>query len=318
MSKLFKNAVFILCLTFSFFLLTAVSGFESVKEKLDKHRVSSSDKYQIEDALKGNNYEEAVSYLYPSKSKVTFSEPVKLYTLEDDNILKNYKKSLNLVRFITKDYNIVQSIRDENNDTIGTVLFRKGKGLIEVQDTINNTNNQEVKDDLIKFAKENEDKWYVSSIGGGLPNKAALLFTDFKVIKQKLHELGVDKVNDLFLLASSEYLPMMVYIRIRKEEYVFPIAIYGEINYETGNLYKLEDLINYEIRRIDKSGITAVPSAGTPRSSQALQPVTHIKAGGIFSVQSFTQLFIVLVIYSLILLGFNYILRRQAYEGFRR
>lgn len=297
MNKLLKKAIFSLSVILTLFLSsTSALAADSITGKFDKHRVPDSDKPQVENALKKINYQEIINRLYPTKSKVTFSEPVRIYTLEKENILKKYNKSSILTTFITKDYEIIQSIKDGNGNVIGLVNFRKGKGLDAAQDALNAAPNQQAKDDLIKFTKENEGKWYVSSMGGVIPNEGTALLTDFNVIEQKLNELGIDNVKDLFILATSGYLPPMIYIQTEKDEYVMPLAV-GEKNYQTGKLYKLEDfIINVKLMDEAAASAQATSGGGGSVSLPAMKAVTHVDDTRGFSASSFISSSIVLAI----------------------
>lgn len=299
MNKLLKKVIFHLGVTLSLLLSsTTVFAADNIEDKIDKHRVHDADKIQLDSALKKANYQNKINQVYPDKSKVTFSEPIKLYKLPKDNILKKYNKNLKLTSFITEDYDIIQSILDENGNAIGIIHFVKGKGLVEAQDAINTATDQKVKDDLARFAKENEGKWYVAGLGGGMSPEGIRLLTDFNVIREKLQELQVNNINDLAILASNGYLPNMVYIQTDSGEYVLPIAANSGRNYQTGNLYKLEDLINNNIKVFDEAAASGETIAGGGSSTNlpAMIPVTFVENSRNFSIQNLIPSFIILAI----------------------
>ena len=106
------------------------------------------------------------------------------------------------------------------------------------------------------------------------------MLTDFGVIEKKLHEVGIDNIEDLFILVANGYLPNMIYIQTQNEEYVMPIVgSSGLSNYKTGHLYKLVDLINSSIKLTEQAGQgdPSIPSqAGGSINLPEIKPITHV------------------------------------------
>lgn len=215
-----------------------------INDLLLKHRLNSNEKNLIENILAKSNLDEKLNKLYPDSKSISLTEPVKIFILKEENFLKKLNFFRKFSKYITEDYKIIQGIKDDKGDIVGSAVFRKGKGVSELKD-LDSIKDQAIKDELIKTSKELENKWYLSTLGGGFSIRGTELLVNWDTIKDKITQAGGKDIKNISLVSSNIYLPSMIYFQIDKNgEYVIPVDIgIREEGFAVGYIYNLKDIV---------------------------------------------------------------------------
>jgi hypothetical protein len=235
-------------LSFAFVLTMSICSSEiafaadNIKEKFAKHYVENTNKAEIKALADNPDVIKKISMVFPENKKFTFGEPIKLYKLED-SIIGNYNEKDKLEKYISKDYRIVQAIKDNSGKILGTIVFTK----LSENDLkkIEKTDDANMKQELMDFYKKNENKWHISQIGDYFPEESLQLISNISEIQHKISSIDTENIDDITLVDSSDEFPAMIYIEGKKAEYAMPI-----INNTSGNIYEVNKLVSLQAKAI--------------------------------------------------------------------
>lgn len=279
MKKSVKALMLSLCLIFGlFFHYGTVDAAANTTQYFNTSYLSDSEKSEIATAAEKGNLSQKISGLYPGEQNFVLSEPLKLQEVDDNADFLAQYKSDRLTKYYSNSYRIIQAIKSETGNILGAVLYNR---LTDNDlESIQSQKDSDVKAEELQFYNQNKDTWYVAFVGAYCSVEGMKLITDFPTIQKKLSNVGIDKIQNISLLDTANgTLPLMVYVQTEDREYSLPVASdMVAHNYQTGSIYKLNDIVNSQIdtaKKYQSIPASERPLGGTNVNLKELTPVTR-------------------------------------------
>ncbi len=214
----FLNLSLIIVLLFSSITVFAVDGDRDVSTILSEESLQvSSDRGSIEGILDEAS-EEIKDILKIEKAPYFQVESfIKIYNLQDSDIVKHYKENKEFKKNILDEYRWVAPAFQDDNKTL-----------------------------LVNFIKKNEGEgWSMAGFSDGLATEGYSFLLDKEKIIELLEDNGIKNIDEMKFVRTDLYVTNIIYINMDNKEFAIPFSNNAEVlGFENGKLYNIDKLMN--------------------------------------------------------------------------
>jgi len=214
----FLNLSLTIVLLFSSITVFAVDGERDVSTILSEESLQvSSDRGSIEGIL--DEASEEIKDILKLKKAPYFQEDsfIKIYNLQDNDIVKHYKENKEFKKNILSEYRWVAPAFQEDNKTL-----------------------------LVNFIKKTEGEgWSMAGFSDGLATEGYSFLLDKEKIIELLEDNGIKNIDEMKFVRTDLYVTNIIYINMDNKEFAIPFSNNAEVlGFENGKLYNVDKLMN--------------------------------------------------------------------------
>ncbi len=214
----FLNLSLTIVLLFSSITVFAVDGERDVSTILSEESLQvSSDRGSIEGIL--DEASEEIKDILKLKKAPYFQEDsfIKIYNLQDSDIVKHYKENKEFKKNILDEYRWVAPAFQEDNKTL-----------------------------LVNFIKKTEGEgWSMAGFSDGLATEGYSFLLDKEKIIELLEDNGIKNIDEMKFVRTDLYVTNIIYINMDNKEFAIPFSNNAEVlGFENGKLYNVDKLMN--------------------------------------------------------------------------
>mgnify|MGYP002516693018 CR=1 FL=1 len=207
--------------------------------------------------------------------KMHFFEEVKLDGNElvwniNDGLGDIFEMGDPIAKYISDDfrYNILSR---SGGKVVGIDSLNKGRPYEEAEKDITARTDlrEEQKQDLLKWAKEVSNKWYVSSSRQFNPGT---VFYTMPEIEEKISKAGINDPEKILYVRCPGYINYFAYIKTADTEYIIPFAVSDKlVDLQSGGLY------SYDEAKTAFTNMWQNKTTPTPKATATPKPTTTPK-----------------------------------------
>ncbi len=214
----FLNLSLTIVLLFSSITVFAVDGERDVSTILSEESLQvSSERGSIEGILDEASGE--IKDILKLKKAPYFQEDsfIKIYNLQDNDIVKHYKENKEFKKNILSEYRWVAPAFQEDNKTL-----------------------------LVNFIKKTEGEgWSMAGFSDGLATEGYSFLLDKEKIIELLEDNGIKNIDEMKFVRTDLYVTNIIYINMDNKEFAIPFSNNAEmLGFENGKLYNVDKLMN--------------------------------------------------------------------------
>jgi len=248
----FLNLSLIIVLLFSSITVFAVDGDRDVSTILSEESLQvSSDRGSIEGILDEAS-EEIKDILKIEKAPYFQVESfIKIYNLQDSDIVKHYKENKEFKKNILHEYRWVAPAFQEDNKTL-----------------------------LVNFIKKNEvEGWSMAGFSDGLATEGYSFLLDKEKIIELLEDNGIKNIDEMKFVRTDLYVTNIIYINMDNKEFAIPFSNNAEVlGFENGKLYNI-DKLKYTPYDVEASSKDVAMEEGSDKDKVIIASIKIIFVG---------------------------------------